>query len=148
MDFPMHYETQQELVSEVKIESKQPYVNTAVYRIELPELKQADIINVSTEFEATQDNLYVVQIGSYVVLSDNYDCFDGIIISNHNGFNITQEIHHGVAVHFRQYLLEQDLIGEHYLCTMIYPASLLAKQNDYLKIEKGCGHLDVNIFRK
>lgn len=146
MDY-IHYETQKELISQVKIVNKQPYVNTAIYRIELNDLKNNDMLSVSTEFEATQDNLYVVQIGSYVILSEYNDCSSGIIIANHNGFNITQEIHHGVAVHFRQFLLSEDLMGTRYLCTMIYPASLLAKDNDYLKIESNTGHLDVNIFK-
>ena len=143
-----YYETQQELVSFVKIVNKQPYINYIIYRVELTDLRKDDILSVSTEFETTQDNNYVVQIGSYVILSDDYNCSTGIIIAKHNGFNINHEIHHGVSVHFRQFLIKEDLEGVHYLCTMLYPASMAAKSNDYLKIEKDGGHLDAVLYRK
>jgi hypothetical protein len=143
-----YYQTETELVQFVKIEQRQPYVNTAIYRLKLADLKKDDILSISTEFETTQDNGYVVQIGSYVVLSDYENCQTGLFIIKHNGFNINHEIHHGVPVHFRQYLIKEDMPGIHYLCTMLYPASKLAKSNDYLKIEQDSGHLDVMIYYK
>jgi len=149
MDYTIdHYETDKELIPYVRIVNRQPYVNYAIYRLEIPDLRKDDILSISTEFESTQNNGYVVQIASYVILSPYDNCTDGIIISKHNGFNITHEIHHGVSVKFRQFLIKEDLPGINYLCTMIYPASMLAKHNDYLKIEQNSGHLDAIVFKK
>lgn len=147
MDYPIYQETLKELVQYVKIEKGIPYVNTAIFRLPLEDLQKDDVLHVTSEFEVTQNNKFVVQVASYIILSPNSDCQGGIIIARHNGYNITHEIHHGQTTRARQYLVKEDMPGIRYLCTMIYPASVLSK-GEYLTIEQRTGHLDALIYRQ
>lgn len=142
-----HYETTKELMSNIPIECVVRDYNTHIlYSLKVKNIHKNDIISLSSEFEITQNNPYMVMIGSYIIITDMPYSAIGDYIVSPNGFNLDNKIHHAVPTHNRNYKSTRDYLGTYYINLVIYSASTDALKNDTLLIEKNYGHLDAIIY--
>lgn len=121
-----------------------PVVEQVLYSVKVPEIKQGDVLQVTSEFEITNDFTYNVMIGAKIILADSSKNTNGALIDQANGFNVTPNMHHGVVSKSRTWKAESTY-NDKYVNVVIWSLSVNAFSNDKLKIEKGYGHLDVLI---
>lgn len=141
----IHYEDLTEKVSSVPLDTGVPYRKYVLYSVYVPEIKKDEILYITSEFEATNDNDVNLMIASEIKLcSASWDTV-GIILDPNNGFNISPLMHHGVTSRARIYKATQDYYNK-YVNVIIWTASSAAKDYHRLKIEPTYGHLDVTIF--
>ena len=134
----------QDIIEHIEYLQINPVVEQVLYSVKIPEIKQGDVLKVSTEFEATNDNAFNVMIGAKIILADSNKKTKGELIDQANGFNVTQNMHHGVVSKSRTWKAESTY-NDKYVNVVIWSLSVNAFPNDRLKIEKGYGHLDVFI---
>ena len=144
-----HYETKNEIIQKLGIVNKHPYQPEILYEIEVEDLKKGDIISLTSAYEFTNNNRFEVMISSIVTISEDPKDPWGRTLDEGRGYNLTNVMHHGIAVHNRQIKLEVDYPGKSYIKTTVIAASQFARSNmvDSLFVEKGHGHLDAIIYK-
>jgi hypothetical protein len=146
MDFDIqHYETNVELVDYIPVDKIFPYRRFKLYSLDIESIKKDSILNVTSQFEVTNDTSLNLMVGSVVEFCDVYEvCLE---ITKPVAFNITPAMHHGVITHNRNYKFDQDYTKGN-LNIMVWSASSRANEDTQLKIEQDYGHLDAVIVSK
>lgn len=121
-----------------------PIIEQVIYSVKIPKINKNDVLQITTEFEATNNYDFNVMIGAKIILADSDKDTNGIVIDQSNGFNITKKMHHGVFCKARNWLATSNYKNK-YLSVVIWGISVNAQNFDNLKIEKHYGHLDVFI---
>lgn len=122
-----------------------PLIEQIIYSVKVSEIKKGDVLHVTTEFEATNQNAFNVMIGTKIILTGNENDTSGTLIDQANGFNITPNMHHGVISKSRNWKAKSTYENK-YVNVVLWALSDNALPQNQLIIEKGYGHLDVIIY--
>jgi hypothetical protein len=131
-----------EHVTKLDIYNRNPAV---VYSVPIKRIEKNQVLQVTTELEATNNYQYNVMIGCNVILANDVSSTKGTLIDQSNGFNITPNMHHGVVSKSRSWK-SQSTYNNKYVNVVCWSISDNALIGHALKIENGYGHLDVFIF--
>lgn len=137
----LFYESLTELSHNISIYSIEKKV---IYSVYIQEIKSDDILSITSEFEVTNNHSYNAMIGSSVILTDCYQCVEGITLDLPNAYNVSPSMHHGVIIKARQFKSKNEY-HDKFINVIAWSAADKSKNGDYLIIEKNYGHLDVFI---
>jgi hypothetical protein len=135
-----------ELVASLPITTSSPYQKKVIYSIPISDLKTNDILQAYCEFEVTNPYTYNVMIASQIVLANNPTDVTGIEITEANGFNVDQNMHHGVVVKTGTHACSANYAMK-YVNVIGYSASTQALVNHTLTVEQDYGRLSVLVFK-
>ncbi len=134
-----------ELVTSLPITTGQPYSFRVVFSQAVTDLRAGDILQILSEFEATNDEGYNCMIGCYVILATSAAATSGTEITEASGYNITPAMHHGMMTKVGT-LIVPDSLAEGYVNVVAYAASTAAGTGDVLTVEQDYGRLSVLAF--
>jgi hypothetical protein len=143
-----------EKIGHIPISSKgAPYLYYVLFSQQLTDLQIGDILVVLTEWEATNEHPTNVMMASYVTLADTAKDTTKSAnreITEANGFNITDNMHHGVGSKVGTYVVPSALTGTKYVNVVVYAATDWDQlsSDDTLKIEQDYGRLSVIRIRQ
>lgn len=115
-----------------------------VYSVPIASITAGDVLRISAEMEATNNNQFNVMIGSSIVLADSPYAVQGTLIDAANSYNITPDMHHGVVVKCRNWKSKFDYQFK-FVNLVAWGAADYAVASTTLKIEQNYGHIDVLI---
>lgn len=146
---PIHYDTKIELIHQLTISDRMYYYPRILYSIEIDDLKENDILSVTSAYEVTNEHKFDVMIASNISFTQYIAEPSGMILDESRGYNISHAMHHAVMTHTRQFKLTRDYPGKNFINTVLWSASPMANKNlrDTLVIDKGYGHLDAVVTR-
>lgn len=130
-----------EHVAQLDIYNKTPAV---IYSVPVAHIEKNDVVQLTTELEATNNHQYNVMIGCNVIIADTSSSIKGTLIDQSNAFNITPNMHHGVVSKARNWEASSTYDNK-YVNVVCWSMSENSVNGDKLIIEKGYGHLDVLI---
>jgi hypothetical protein len=132
-----------EHVTQLDIYNKTPAV---IYSVPVAHIDKNDVIQITTELEATNNYQYNVMIGCNVILTDNSSSIKGTLIDQKNSFNITPNMHHGTVSKARNWKSLSSYDNK-YVNVVCWSMSKNSLNSQSLKIEQGYGHLDLLVTR-
>jgi hypothetical protein len=132
-----------ENVLNLDIYNKTPAV---VYSVPVAHIDKNNVIQITTELEATNNYQYNAMIGCNIILADDSSSIKGTLIDQSNGFNITPDMHHGVISKSRHWEASSTYDNK-YVNVVCWSMSENSLNGHSLKIEQGYGHLDLLITR-
>ncbi|MCX6191049.1 MAG: hypothetical protein NT109_02075 [Flavobacteriia bacterium] len=135
-----------ELIATLPITPSSPYQKMVIYSIPIANLNTNDILQASCEFEVTNPYTYNVMIASQIILANNPTDITGIEITEANGFNVDQNMHHGVVIKTGTLTCSANYPMK-YVNVIGYSASTQALANHNLIIEQDYGRLSVLVFK-
>jgi hypothetical protein len=115
-----------------------------IFSVPIEKIDIDDVIQITSEFEVTNQYKYNVMIGSWIVLGNTPLAIAGILLCPSTAFNVTPDMHHGIVSKSRNYKFNSSYSGK-YVNMVSWAASDNSSPKDILLIEKGHGHLDVVI---
>lgn len=115
-----------------------------IYSVPVDAINIDDVLQITSEFEATNPYTYNVMIGSWIVLADSPTATTGTLLDPANAYNITPGNHHGVITKARNWKASSSYTGK-YVNVVGWAASVNATPGQMLTIEQSYGHLDVLI---
>lgn len=119
----------------------------SIYSIRLLNLKKDDIIDFRATGQATNDMPSEVMVSWYVILTDSPKKVIGTNITEHHGYNITPEMHHGVIGESGLYKVRADTDSV-YLNFIVYAATGHKNiDNEQLNIDLDYGTMSVLVTR-
>lgn len=115
-----------------------------VYSVPIANIKAGDVLRITSEMEATNNNQFNVMIGSSIVLADSPYVVKGTLIDAANAYNITPGMHHGIVTKARNWQAQSSYSNK-YLNLVAWAASVNSILGQVLIIEQRYGHLDAYI---
>lgn len=131
-----------------------PYEFYTLYSLHLPDLLEGDIVDVSTQFEATNDLGFNVMFSHFVQIQSAETVWIGlksfpsdpfVVPCYPAGENITPGMHHGHRSISGDYVIPSD--GDYWISVIVYAASSAAGYGDTLQIEQGYGGVSAKVTR-
>lgn len=122
-----------------------PYPKTNIYCVDLGTLPQVgETLLASSDVEVTNDVGYKVYFNTQIVLADSCTADTGTEITEANGYNLTYDMHHGVASK-SGILTVTTPTARHYVLLQAYAKGLSTKwrSGDRLTVESDFGRLAV-----
>lgn len=124
---------------------RENYLYLALFSVRM-DLRGGDILEVFAECEVTNDNIYAVQMGSVIAISDQETdmrqaVVDGNYICGLTGMNVTNEIHHLMTTRAGSLTIPSGLSGSKWIHFIGFAISDGRTPGDYLIFERG--HLSV-----
>ena len=107
------------------------------------QIAKQDIIN---EFQVTEDNNYNVGFSSLAILATSPASISGVPVSEANGENITNNMHHHKRIINGTYVVGEGDIGDRYVNIVGYAYSNNALPGHTLTINQDYGRLSVLRF--
>lgn len=120
----------------------------SVFTIRLLGLQANDVIVYKAITELTNDFPEPMMVAWYVVLARSPNDILGTLVTDHKGYNISPQMHHGVVGESGVYRVT-DNFPLVFLNFVVYSASGVPElQNEHVKVEVGYGQLEISIRRK
>jgi hypothetical protein len=144
-----HIEYAQDLenkLSSIKLDTWSPYTRHVLLSVELTDLKEGDFLIISSEHQVTNDTGINLQNSSLVILGETPASTLGDVVIRPKGYNIDQQMHHGIITHSRTYRVSKSY-AKVYLNLVVYAASDAAKPEHTLRYDRGQSHLDVVVIK-
>lgn len=136
---PLYYSTTTELVSQLNVYTG---AQVTVYEISLGSVAVDKIINVTAQFEVTNQYSYNSMLGRYLWLTSDQANF---YINKPATCNTTPNMHHQTVNLARNIKITQNLTNVK-IQLRAYAASYSAQSGHYNTVEQGYGHLDCIVF--
>ncbi len=117
-----------------------------IFSVALSELQIGEILQIINEFQVTEDNNYNVGFSSLAILATSPASISGVPISEANGENITNNMHHHKRIINATYVVGESDIGDRYVNIVGYAYSNNALPGHTLTINQDYGRLSVLRF--
>lgn len=85
------------------MDTRIPFHKYVLFSIPISVINKDDVLQITSEFEVTNDTLINLMIASAIELCDSETSTSGIIVDQNNGFNINPMQHYGVTTKARAY---------------------------------------------
>ena len=151
-DFPCrtaHIEYAQDVenkLSSIHLDTWSPYTRHVLLSVELNDWRAGDLLIISSEHQVTNDTGINLQNSSLMILGESAKATVGDIVIQPKGYNIDQQMHHGIITHSRTYRVSKSY-AKVYLNLVVYAASDIAKPTHTLRYDRGQSHLDVIVVK-
>lgn len=144
-----YYETQTELLSLLPI-GRQAVGFRVIYSIPLPDIKEGDLLTITSTSEVTLRNVPTVFLAGYIMLGiSKSDTTQGILVTKRAGIDVLRGNEHQTMPMNKQFIVPALKPGVSYsLNYILYTATGFPLITPYLKIEQGYGHLDVIHYKR
>ena len=117
-----------------------------IFSLELNKLKKGEILQIANEFQVTEDNNYNVGFSSLAILTTSPTSTIGVPITEANGENITNDMHHHKRITVGTYVTGENDIGTRYINIVGYAYSTNALEGHTLTVNQDYGRLSVIRF--
>ena len=151
-DFPCqtaHIEYAQDLenkLSSIKLDTWSPYTKHVLLSVQLNDLKEGDLLIISSEHQVTNNSGINLMNSSLIILGETESSTVGDVVIAPKGYNIDTQMHHGIITHSRTFRVNKAYSQVH-LNLVVYAASDIAKPHHMLRYDKGQSHLDVMVLK-